>query len=206
MNPTVLRSLRLALASLIATALAAQLIIGLVDNNLTVVRFFSFFTVLSNTLSVVMLTMLAMNPTRDSNSWFAMFRGAVTVYMSVTAMVWAVVLAPNYVDVAVPEPWIDLSIHVIAPVLIIIDWFVNRVPVELPTSSIGVWLVLPATYFAYSLIRGAIVGWYPYPFLDPAETDGYGGVAIGAAVVVVVIVGFSTLYYWWANHVREGNS
>jgi len=39
------------------------------------------------------------------------------------------------------------------------------------------------------LIRGAIVGWYPYPFLNPENVGGYSGVAayiIGIMVVFVV--------------------
>jgi len=42
------------------------------------------------------------------------------------------------------------------------------------------------------LARGAIVGWYPYPFLNPANVGGYGGVAayvIGIMVVFVVAAG-----------------
>jgi len=30
-----------------------------------------------------------------------------------------------------------------------------------------IFLVYPVAYGAYSLIRGPIVDWYPYPFLDP---------------------------------------
>jgi hypothetical protein len=36
------------------------------------------------------------------------------------------------------------------------------------------------------MIRGPIVGWYPYPFLNPAQPGGYGAVA----VYVVAIAGF----------------
>jgi hypothetical protein len=36
------------------------------------------------------------------------------------------------------------------------------------------------------MIRGALDGWYPYPFLDPAD-GGYGPVAV---TVVAVTLGF----------------
>ena len=39
---------------------------------------------------------------------------------------------------------------------------------------------------AVTLVRGAIDGWYPYPFLDPAN-GGYASVAI---YVVGIFVGF----------------
>jgi hypothetical protein len=199
MSETTHRALRLALASLLLVALVSQLFIGLSRSDLTVVRFFSFFTVLSNTLAVVMLSLLAITPGRDESRWFAVFRGAVTVYMSVTGIVYAVLLAPNLADVAVPEPWIDWTLHVIGPVAIVVDWLVHPPPVELGIETLGLWLVFPAVFLAYSLIRGPIVDWYPYPFLDPNEVDGYLGVALWSAVVLVVVLGLSWIYRWWAN-------
>lgn len=199
MRETTHRAVRLALASLITVALAAQLLIGMSEGGLTVVNFFSYFTVLSNTASVVLLSILAFSPDADSTIGFALFRGAVTVYMAVTGLVYAVILAPNLADVAVPEPWIDWVIHVIGPLGVIADWFFDKPPLRLPRHSFWVWLGFPVAYVTYSLIRGPIAEWYPYPFLDPAEQGGYGGVAVMSAIVLVVIVAFSGLFYWWAN-------
>lgn len=51
----------------------------------------------------------------------------------------------------------------------------------------------PLAYLAFSLTRGALVGWYPYPFLDP-RPNGYLTVAVisliiafGCAVVMVLL-------------------
>lgn len=191
------------MASLLATALFAQLVIGVTDNDLTIVRFFSYFTVLSNTMAVVMLTMLAIRPERDSGIRFATFRGAVTVYMSVTALIWAVVLLPNYVDVGVPEPWIDWSIHLIGPLFLIVDWILHRPPVALEPRVIGLWLVFPAAYATYTLIRGPIVDWYPYPFFDPGLQGGYGAVALGLLAVTAVIVAFAYACWWWSDRSEQ---
>jgi hypothetical protein len=199
MSETTHRALRLALASLITVALVSQLFIGMSRGGLTVVRFFSYFTVLSNTAAVVMLAMLAARPGRDSSEGFAIFRGAVTVYMSVTGLVYAVILAPNLADVAVPEPWIDWTIHVLGPILVIADWFHSPPRHRLHRNIFWIWLVFPAIYLVYSLIRGPLVGWYPYPFLDPDVSNGYLGVASWSLVVLGVIVGFSALYHWWAG-------
>lgn len=199
MSRTTLRAVRLALASLLATALVAQLAIGLSRSGLTVANFFSFFTVLSNTSAVVMLTMLAMRPGRDESAGFAMFRGAVTVYMSVTGLVYALVLFPSLTDVAVPEPWIDWSIHVIGPLTLVLDWLFHPPKAQLERNAIEWWLMFPAVYFIYSLARGPLVDWYPYPFLDPDTQGGYGGVALWSVVVLVVILGLSYFYRWWAT-------
>lgn len=199
MTETTHRAIRLALASLLAVALVSQLFIGMSRSDLTIVRFFSYFTVLSNTGAVVMLTWLAARPGRDESLGFATFRGAVTVYMSVTFLVYITILYPQLADVAVPEPWIDWSIHIVGPLLLIVDYMVYRPPVHFPSRTLLIWLVFPAVYLVYSLVRGPLVDWYPYPFLDPASGDGYWSVALWSLVVLSVILGFGFLYYWWTN-------
>lgn len=199
MTETTHRAIRLALASLLAVALISQLFIGMSKSDLTVVRFFSYFTVLSNTGAVVMLMLLAARPWRDRSLGFATFRGAVTVYMSVTFLVYITILYPQLADVAVPEPWIDWSIHVIGPLLLIVDYMLYRPPVHFPPRTLPIWLVFPSVYLIYSLIRGPLVDWYPYPFLDPESGDGYWGVTMWSLVVLSVILGFGYLYYWWTN-------
>jgi hypothetical protein len=199
MSETTLRSLRLALASLLTVALLAQLAIGMSRADLTVANFFSFFTVLSNTAAVVMLVLLAARPDRVSDGGFSIFRGAVTVYMSVTGLVYATLLGPTGIDVGLTEPWVNWSLHILGPLAIGADWVINRPPSRLPDTALLIWLGFPAAYLVYSLIRGAIVDWYPYPFLDPGEVGGYGGVAIWSGVVLVVILVFGYGYLWWAN-------
>lgn len=199
MNRTVLRSLRLTLASLLAVALVAQLAIGMSRGGLTLVNFFSYFTILSNSAAVVMLAMAAARPGRDALKGFAVFRGAVTVYMSVTGLVYALILAPSVVDLGLTEPWVDWSLHIIGPVAIAADWIFNRPQARLDPLTPLIWAAFPAVYLAYTLVRGPIADWYPYPILDPGETDGYRGVALWSLVVLTVIAVFSYAYLWWAG-------
>lgn len=201
MSETTHRTLRLALASLLLVALVSQLLIGLSRSDLTVIAFFSRFAILTNMAAVVMLALLATSPGRDSSRRFALFRGAVAVYMTVTAVVYAGLLAPNLANMAAPEPWIDWTIHVAGPVAVALDWFVYPPSVGLGRDALAIWLVFPAIYLVYSLIRGQIVDWYPYPLLDPNEVDGYAGVALWSAVALVVVLGLSWVYRWWANRV-----
>lgn len=199
MSDTLLRSLRLTLASLLAVALVAQLAIGMSRGGLTIVNFLSSFTVLSNTAAVVMLTMLATRPGRDSSKGFAVFRGAVTVYMSATGLVYALILAPSAVDLGLTEPWVDWTLHIIGPIAIAADWIVNRPRTGLNRITPAIWTAFPAAYLSYTLVRGPIADWYPYPILDPGETGGYGSVAVWSLVILAIITGFSYVYSWWAR-------
>jgi hypothetical protein len=72
--------------------------------------------------------------------------------------------------------WANNVVHVVLPLYGVLDWilFSDRPPV--PWRRIWVPLTYPVVCAVVVLIRGAIDGWVPYPFLDPAT--GYGSVAI----------------------------
>lgn len=198
MSETTHRGIRLTVASLLTVALTAQLLIGL-SGDLTVANFFSYFTVLSNIGAVVVLFMLAARPDRNESLWLGVIRGAVTVCMAVTGLIYATILYPQLADVAAPEPWIDISIHVVGPIVVIADWLYDPPIVALPKLSILYWMIFPAAYLLYSLVRGSFADWYPYPFLDPRGESGWAGVGIWSAVVLIVLVGFGYLFQWWAS-------
>jgi hypothetical protein len=65
---------------------------------------------------------------------------------------------------------------------------------KLQWNNIFPWLIFPAIYLIYSLIRGSIVGWYPYPFVDATKL-GYGKVALNSSLVLAafVIVGMGLI-------------
>ena len=48
----------------------------------------------------------------------------------------------------------------------------------------------PIAWAAYTMIRGAIVGWYPYPFLNPGIEPGvgYGGVLVYVIAIAAFIL------------------
>jgi hypothetical protein len=47
-------------------------------------------------------------------------------------------------------------------------------------------VIYPLAWTVLTLIRGALDGWYPYPFLDPAN-GGYGALV---TTTVGIVVGF----------------
>ncbi|MFP3387086.1 Pr6Pr family membrane protein, partial [Tritonibacter sp. SIMBA_163] len=49
------------------------------------------------------------------------------------------------------------------------------------------WILYPVAYLIYTLLRGLVVEWYPYPFLDPGN-GGYIQVAISSIVITMLIV------------------
>jgi hypothetical protein len=197
-NAAAIRIARLSVALAIVVALTAQFVLGLEIASFRTSNFFSYFTVLSNVIAAGVLLVLAADPTRTYSHAFGRWRGAATLYMAVTGVVYVTVLLPLDTDVGVSEPWIDLVIHGIGPVFMVVDWLVGPPPNRIAWRELSYWLAFPIIYLVYTLVRGPMADWYPYPFLDPRE-DGYVPVAVGALLVLVTMVVLGAALLAWAR-------
>jgi hypothetical protein len=189
--PTWVRAYRLAFALLIVAAIVYQLSTGLARGNFDVGNFFSFFTIESNIFAALVLLVTALigstpSPRRD------LVRGAAVAYMATTGVVYGLLLS-GYTDaLQTPVPWVNNVLHRLIPLVMVTDWLLAPPGRGLTYRRALVWLIFPLAYLAYSLVRGPIVGWYPYPFLDPDKVGGYPGVALYA---VGIALGFF-LFVW----------
>ncbi len=154
---------------------------------LDVVNFFSFFTILSNLLAAVAFLVGALRPGAVGSRTWDLVRGQAVVMMTVTFVVFALLLSDA--EVGIPDAWVDTVLHRIFPIVVIVDWLIDPPASAISVRDSLVWLAFPLVWTGYTLIRGAFVGWYPYPFLDPAN-GGYATVAayIGAILVFGAIV------------------
>ena len=153
-------------------------------------NFFSFFTILSNILAFTTLFVgayyLASGKNRKNSD---ILRGAATLYMVITGIVFSLLLANIEGATLTAVPWDNTVLHYIMPVALLVDWIIDRSKIKLSNKTALLWLMFPIVYVVYSLIRGSIVGWYPYPFLNPA-TSGYGGllvIVLGIALLSIVL-------------------
>lgn len=187
------------MALAIVVALTAQFVIGTDNDAFRAANFFSYFTVLSNVVAVVALVGMAIRAKPAAGRGLATLRGAATLYMTVTGLVYVTVLLPLETDVGVSEPWIDWVIHGIGPIFMLVDWLLNPPPERLKFSRLWVWLIFPAAYLAYTLFRGPRADWYPYPFLDPSAPGSYTEVAIGSLIVLAAIIAVGLALIWWTR-------
>jgi len=160
-------------------------------------NFFSFFTILSNIFASLVL--LASAFLKKSHT-LAMFRGAAVVYMATTGLVFSALLSGLEDVVLTAVPLDNTILHYIMPIAVVLDWIIDTPHAYIRLKRALWWLAFPLAYVAYSLVRGKITGWYPYPFLDPANR-GYFGVA-----VVSVCVGTMVLLLIWAFAQLAGRS
>lgn len=81
----------------------------------------------------------------------------------------------------------SVVLHVVVPVLTVVEWFVFPAESRAPLRGVFLVLVFPCLWFVYSFIRGALTGRYVYEFLDPSGPSGVQGVV---AMTVLIITCF----------------
>jgi len=168
--------------------------------------FFSYFTVESNTLAVISLVLSGFaTATGFTSRALDYFRGAVTLYMTTTILIFIVLLSGYPSSELTAVPWDNTVLHYLMPIFIIIDWLIAPPRGAFSYRSALVWLAFPLAYLGYSLIRGHFVHWYPYPFMDPSHR-GYLALVITAAVIAVILAaitwGIATAPRWTIPLVR----
>lgn len=150
-------------------------------------NFFSYFTVESNALAVISLMLSAFAlATGWRARWLELFRGAVALYMTTTILIFIVLLSGYSSSELTAVPWDNTVLHYIMPIVIILDWLIDRPAGVIRYRTALLWLSFPLAYLFYSLIRGPIANWYPYPFMDPS-TNGYVGLLVTSVVIAVVL-------------------
>jgi hypothetical protein len=151
-------------------------------------NFFSFFTIESNLIAVGILLLSALSGFAGKQSYrIAMLRGFNAFNMIVVGVVFSLLLSGLDADLTA-VPWDNTVLHYIMPVVVALDWFVDRPKTQLAFKNALVWLLFPLAYVTYSLTRGPIADWYPYPFLNPAE-HGYAQVFATSAILLVGATG-----------------
>jgi hypothetical protein len=187
-DPRLIVGYRIALALLGFSAIVTEIATLVERGTFMPANFFSFFTIQSNILVVITLLLSAVTLAMGDRDRFARLRAAVTVYILVVGIGFALLLSNlEGVDLTA-VPWDNTVLHYIVPVGMLLDYLLDRPRERLAFRASLLWLLYPLAYAAYSLVRGAIVDWYPYPFLNP-DTNGAGAVAVTVLGLLVLGLG-----------------
>lgn len=165
------------------------------------VNFFSYFTILSNILAALCLTMPWLAPRSAAGRFFAdpSVRTAAALYMTVTGTIYVLVLRHLWAPQGLQ--WVaDTLLHYVAPVLFVFDWLALSPKRTLPWRSVLAWLLFPLAFGAYSLVRGSLSGFYPYPFID-AGALGLPHVLANMAILVAAFFVLGLLFVAIRRHV-----
>ena len=203
MKPTTARAVHAVVAAVAAVAVVWQLVLvwqggRVLDETelpslaTRLVRFVSYFTILSNVLVLATSVVLARTPDRDG-PWWRVLRTGTVVGITITGLVHWFLLRP-ILDLHGADAAVDKLLHVVVPLLAVAAWAAVGPRGRVGPREVGLSLSWPVAWTVYTLVRGVLVDWYPYPFLDLDEL-GWGRVVVNVVGIAVlfVVVGFAVI-------------
>lgn len=150
--------------------------------------YFSFFTVESNLLVAAVALAVAFGEFGKRSPLLARpaVASAACLYIAVTGTVYHLILSPLYTDLKSTYLFSMQVMHYFVPIAFVLFWLILIPKGTLTFRAVAAWMIFPAGYGIYTIVRGAFTGFYPYPFVDVA-TIGYPTVIRN---IVLFTVGF----------------
>ncbi|MCR6489870.1 Pr6Pr family membrane protein [Amycolatopsis sp. OK19-0408] len=165
-----------------------------------IANLFCYFTIDSNLLVTVTSALVALGLARGG--LFRVLWLDALVGIIVTGIVYQVALEGLY-ELHGLSLFSDTMLHKVTPLLFVAGWVVAG-PRHAPAWRTVWWsLVYPLAWLAFTLPRGAITGFYPYPFVDAAAL-GYGQVTLNCVGIGLFFVALAAIAFLYdrASHRR----
>jgi hypothetical protein len=176
----------------------SQFYLNMVNRQVTipeaVIRYFSYFTILTNILVALCFTVLSL---KGKSNWRKFFSRpkvltAIAAYISFVGIVYNILLRhlwnPEGLQLIVDE-----LLHSLIPILFILYWLIFVTKTELEWKNTLPWMIYPLVYLLYVLTRGALSGFYPYPFID-VNNLGYSNVLINDGGLMIAFMVLSLIF------------
>ena len=183
---------RLALAITCIVALIGRYLWGLQSATFDSTNFFAYLTMQSNFAFVFITTYTAISGMRGrtESGWLASARAGVLGCTVTAGIVFALLVQQaSKFSLRIDLPWSDQVLHFFLPALALVDWFF------LPRGGKPRWRAIvfvlgyALTWGGITMLRGSIVGWYPYFFLDPGQVDGPGEFLLFSGLSLALFAG-----------------
>ena len=150
-------------------------------------RYLGYFTIIANLLAATVLSLALVRPAAPRIEF-----AAVTT-MILVGVVYSLLLRETW-D---PQGWqkiADVALHDFMPLTVAAFWLLRRHG-GVGKKEIAASLILPLTYCAYAMVRGAMDGWYAYGFLDVTNL-GAGAVALNCAGLSLAFLAMAVAMAW----------
>lgn len=164
-----------------------------------VIRFFSYFTILTNLLVAICCTSVLINPKSKWGIFFSKQKTitATTVYILVVGLIYNTILRFIWNPEGIQKV-VDELLHSAIPLLFLLFWVFFLRKKKLKWNVLFSWLLYPLIYLIYILIRGAFSHFYPYPFID-VDKLGYIKTFWNALGVTLVFVSLFLIFIGLGN-------
>lgn len=161
----------------------------------TIIRFFSFFTILTNILVALCATGVWRKGLHEANFFSrSSTLTATTVYIVIVGLVYNIVLRMLWEPQGL-QLWVDEWLHSVIPSLFFFFWLLFVPKGGLKWKDVLAWLIYPLVYVLLIIFRGALSGFYPYPFIDLSKITYHdalvnaGAVMMGFLVLSLLLIG-----------------
>jgi hypothetical protein len=160
----------------------------------TIIRYFTFFTILTNLLVALCFTFLLLDPHSRTGKFFssASTLTAITTYIILVGIVYNVVLRFLWNPQGL-QKLVDELLHTVNPLLFLLFWILFVPKSGLRWRAVFVWLIYPVLYIVLILLRGAGSDYYPYPFVDVTRL-GYAKVFFNTSLLILFFLLISLLF------------
>ena len=184
------------------------------DLGLVLANYFSLFTIITTTLSIVALTAAAVWSMRHpgtSREPFAVALGLVVVTgpMLLLGIVYNALLRGLPSELALTDApgiafldhWATEVLHVVLPIYLLVDLLFATRRRGLPWKTLLVIVGYPIAWITYTMIRGELTPdpfgwtpwWYPYGFLDPHGAGGWASALTYIGVLTGLLLGLGAI-------------
>ena len=188
-------ALRLLMAIVCVVALVSRFLWGLGSATFTPGNFFAYLTIQSNILFLGVTIVAAVVAIRglDDGRWLDLARATVVSSTVSCGIIFALIIEQaGERGFRIDVPWSDVVLHFVLPAIAVLDWIIGPGRGWAPWRSIVIVLVFMIGWGLVTLVRGPIVGWYPYFFLDPAQLANVGQFFLFGSVAVILFGTIST--------------
>lgn len=159
-----------------------------------IVQLLSYFTIQTNFLLALLLTLLVIKPQSKWGRFFAApyVIGAMAAYITIVGLVYHFMLREQFHPVGLFKVTSDIF-HIVSPIAFVVFWLVLVKKITIKWINVLLWLVYPLIYTIYILIRGAFTDLYPYNFLDVTEL-GYARVMSNCGFLLIGFIILNAVY------------
>jgi hypothetical protein len=165
-----------------------------------VIDYLGYFTVLTN----ILVTFLATSPLVASPSAAAAWSrrpaviGGAAASIALVSITYHLILREQWAPQGLQ--WLaDVLLHYVVPLLFALYWFMAASAAPLTWTAPLMWALYPLVFLVYALVRGALIGRYPYPFID-VTAIGYARAminAVGLLAGFLIFSGVMTAFARW---------
>lgn len=150
------------------------------------IRSLSSYDVQCAILAGVVAVLIVLDPTRD-RPMFRAVRLTALIGTTLTCIVYTAVLSEHQTPKGFAETAASALLHYVIPAAAVVGWVLVRSATRIDGRAVVASLVFPLAWVTYSLVRGEVSHWYPYPFIDVAAL-GYTRVAVNLVPILCLQV------------------